>query len=76
MNIDQIRVAVKVKSNQKYLYFWFKFEIRSTKSETNSNDEISKFKTFLFGSFGFWTLVLVSDFVLRISNLEIHLFQY
>jgi poly(A) polymerase len=27
---------------------WFKLEIRISKSETNSNDQISKFKTFLF----------------------------
>jgi len=45
-----------------------KLEIRISKSETNSNDPILKFETFVFGSFGFWTFVLVSDFVLRIYD--------
>jgi hypothetical protein len=51
--------------------FRIKHKIRIAKSETNSNDQTSKFKTFLFWSLRFWSFVLISDFVLRISDLKI-----
>ncbi|OGP51045.1 MAG: hypothetical protein A2Y79_00400 [Deltaproteobacteria bacterium RBG_13_43_22] len=52
---------IRLKVSQKYLHFWLKSEIRISKSETNSNDQILKFKTFLFWSLRFWTFALVSD---------------
>jgi len=43
-----------------------KSEARSTKSETNSNDRNSKFKTVRFGDLNF---DIVSNFDIRISDL-------
>ena len=45
-----------------------KSEIRISKSETNSKFKCSNFQNLVFWSFEFWSLDIVSNFVIRYSN--------